>query len=144
MEDIRKIDDNWVEEQTARGTWKYRDLSGERLGVRIEVIMPGETSSEHHFHTAEEEHVIALEGCATLVLGADCLELNAGDHVWFKAGEAIAHHIENTSGQPFRFLVFGERNSNDIVFYPDREIAMVKALGREKFTIQPGSSGGAE
>ena len=68
---ITRIDEDWKEEPNARGEqWKYRDLNGEHIGVRIEELSPGTTSSEHHYHTSEEEHVIVLEGTATLVWGA--------------------------------------------------------------------------
>ncbi len=106
---------------------RYLDLSGEHLGVRIEEAPPGTTSSVNHYHTAEEEHVIALEGEATLHLGADAIPLSAGDHIWFPAGEAVGHHIENTSAAPFRFLIIGERKQDDVVFYPKNDVVLVKS-----------------
>ena len=106
---------------------RYLDLSGEHLGVRIEEAPPGTTSSVNHYHTAEEEHVIALAGEATLHLGDKAIVLRAGDHVWFPAGEAIGHHIENTSAAPFRFLVIGERKQDDVVFYPKNDVVLVKS-----------------
>jgi len=137
MSKISNINEGWKEDEPTRGgTWKYRDLSGERLGVRIEELAPGGTSSEHHFHTAEEEHVIALEGSATLVLGTEHHTLDVGDHVWFPAGEETAHHIENNSHNPFKFLVFGERNSQDVVVYPQHQVMMVKSLGFKQFTYR--------
>ena len=135
---ISNIDDDWKEEQNLRGeSWRFRDLSGEQLGVRIEELSPGGTSSEHHYHTSEEEHVIVLEGSATLILGDDRHELISGDHVWFKAGEETPHHIENTSGSAFRFLVFGERKSDDVVIYPEHQVMMIKSLGFKQFTYRP-------
>ncbi|MEJ2131114.1 MAG: cupin domain-containing protein [Gammaproteobacteria bacterium] len=128
----------WEERTNARGeTWRFIDLAGERLGVRVEELQPGETSSVHHFHTLEEEHVLVLEGSATLILGTERHSLKAGDHVWFKAGKEAAHHIENTSSQPFRFLVFGERNPGDVVVYPEQQVMMIKALGWKQFTYRP-------
>lgn len=118
------------------GTWRYLDLSGQHLGVRIEELATGETSSTHHFHTLEEEHVVVLEGGATLILGAEEHPLRKGDHVWFAAGEQVAHHIENRTDAPVRYLVFGERNEGDIDFYPDRRVMMVKALGWKSFPYE--------
>ncbi|MEM8769321.1 MAG: cupin domain-containing protein [Pseudomonadota bacterium] len=105
----------------------YLDLSGEHLGVRIEEAPPGTTSSVNHYHTAEEEHVIALQGEATLHLGDEAVPLQAGDHVCFPAGEAVGHHIENTSEAPFRFLIIGERKQDDVVFYPKNDVVLVKS-----------------
>ena len=115
--------------QSQRGepVWRYLDLSGKHLGVRIEETPPGGTTSYHHYHTAEEEHVLVLEGSATLHLGDEAVPLREGDHVWFPAGEEVAHHIENTSAKPFRFLVFGERKQDDVVFYPNGPVVLVKS-----------------
>ena len=138
MTTISDLESDWKEESTARGgTWNYRDLSGEHLGVRIEELSPGATSSEHHFHTTEEEHVIALAGEETLVLGDERLPIKAGQHVCFKAGDPAAHHIVNSSESPFRFLVFGERRTDDDVVYPGHQVMMVKALDFAQFTYRP-------
>ena len=103
------------------------DLSGDHLGVRVEVLPPNSSSSYHHYHTAEEEHVLVLEGTATLYLGDDQYDVSEGDHVCFKAGQEVAHHIENRSKAPLKFLVFGERKHNDVVFYPEGGVMLVKS-----------------
>ena len=121
-----------------RGSWRFLDLSGEHLGVRLEETPPGGSSSVHHYHTLEEEHVIVLEGEATLVLGDDEHPIGKGDHFWFQAAKEDAHHIENRSAKPFKFLVFGERKTGDVVFYPEKRVAMVKALqGWKQFDYEP-------
>jgi uncharacterized cupin superfamily protein len=128
----------WKEEKNPRGEiWKHLDLESERLGVRLEELAPGESSSYHHFHTSEEEHVIALEGSATLILDSGNVPLTRGDHICFVAGSEEAHHIENTSSEPFRFLVFGERNPDDVVVYPEHQVMLLKGLGFRQFTYRP-------
>jgi len=107
--------------------WRCLDLSGEHLGVRIEELSPGSNSSYHHYHTSEEEHVLLLQGAATLHFGGETVQIRKGDHVCFAAGEEIAHHIENTSTEPLRYLVFGERKQDDVVIYPESSIALVKS-----------------
>jgi uncharacterized cupin superfamily protein len=125
------------ESQRGEATWRFLDLSGEHLGVRIEETPPGGTTSHHHYHTQEEEHVLVLAGTATLYLGDVAIELNADDHVWFPAAEEVAHHIENTSSKPFRFLVFGERKTDDVVFYPNGPVLLVKsARGSQQYTYK--------
>ena len=131
-------DSKYEDGSNAKGeTWKSLDLSGKHLGVRIEEIPPGGTSSIHHYHTLEEEHVLVLEGAATLILGSEEQALKKGDHVWFAAGKEVAHHIENRSDGNFKYLVFGERNEGDIVYYPDARVMMVKAPERQLFTYRP-------
>ena len=56
-------------------TGRTLDLSGDHLGVRIEEGDAGGTSSYHHYHTAEEEHVIVLKGEGTLHLGTERVAL---------------------------------------------------------------------
>ena len=109
-------------------TGRTLDLSGQHLGVRIEEGDAGGTSSYHHYHSAEEEHVLVLEGTGTLHYGTERIDLTKGDHIWFPAGEAIPHHLENTSTGPFRYLVFGERKQDDVVFYPDASVMLVKSV----------------
>lgn len=115
--------------ESSRGepNWRCLDLSGEHLGVRIEELPPGSSSSYHHYHTAEEEHVLITEGSGTLHLGSESITVTKGDHIGFPAGDQIAHHIENTSMEPLAYLVFGERKSDDVVIYPENNIALVKS-----------------
>lgn len=121
--------------QPGEDTYRFLDLSGKHLGARIEQTPVGGTTSRHHYHTAEEEHVFVLEGAATLHLGDEDIALAAGDHIWFPAGEAVAHHIENTSEAPFKFLVFGERKQDDVVFYPKGPVMLVKSsAGFQQYT----------
>ena len=129
---------DWNSQETSRGTWTYLDLSGDHLGLRIETLKPGDTSSIHHYHTEEEEHVIALEGNATLVLGADEHPITRGDHVWFRAGDEDGHHLVNTASDDFTFLVIGERKRGDVCIYPDAGVANIKALnsGWKQFNLE--------
>jgi uncharacterized cupin superfamily protein len=125
------------ESQTGEEPWRFLDLSGHHLGVRIEITSPGSTTSHHHYHTTEEEHVLVIAGTATLHMDDDTVELVEGDHIWFQAGEEVAHHIENTSDSPFRFLVFGESKKDDVVFYPKDQVLFVKSsLGNKLFTYR--------
>jgi len=123
-------DSPYQEGTSARGErWRYLDLSGAHLGVRVEETPPGGSSSIHHYHSQEEEHVVVLEGSPTLILGEKEHALRAGDHICFRAGVEVAHHLENRTNAPVKFLVFGERKEDDVVFYPEHERVLVKALG---------------
>lgn len=128
---------DWVEgEGSGDASWRFVDLSGDHLGVRVEEISPRGTSSTHHYHSQEEEHVLVLDGTATLFWGSQKIPLKAGDHVWFAAGDEDAHHIDNTSTEAFRFLVFGERSEHDVVVYPEQKVMVVKALGGKRVTYR--------
>ena len=112
--------------------YQFLDLSGEHLGVRVEVISPGGTTSHPHYHTAEEEHVILLAGEATLHLGDKTIALQTGDHVWFPAGEPVAHFIENASKADIKLLVLGERKKDDVVVYPKSKMMLMKSNGEPR------------
>jgi uncharacterized cupin superfamily protein len=131
--DIRNI---LKAEWQQRGNWRFIDLSGKHLGVRIEALTPGGTSSIHHFHSVEEEHVLLLEGSATLHLGDSDVTLEEGDHVWFEAGVEEAHHLENRGDTDCRILVFGERKTGDVVVYPEKGVMLVKALGLKQYDYE--------
>ena len=132
---ITNISTAEFDESTSIPGERILDISGSHLGVRIEEIPPDGTTSHHHYHTAEEEHVVVLEGDATLHLGSEQIQIGVGDHVWFPAGEPIAHHIENSSDRPFKLLVFGERKTDDVVFYPNGSVMLVKSVqGRTTYS----------
>lgn len=127
---------DWIAEQHRDLEYRYKELSGEHIGARIEELSPGSTSSYHHYHTSEEEHVFMLSGEAILLFGDDEFLVTVGDHVWFRAGDEIAHHFENRSDNPCVYLVYGERKINDVVMYPDAQVMLVKALDRKQFTYR--------
>lgn len=128
---------DWISQQHRDHTYRYKELSGKSLGARLEELPPGQSSSYHHYHTSEEEHVFMLSGEATLVFGEQEKSVATGDHLWFAAGEEIAHHLENRSADVCTYLVYGERKSDDVVVYPEAQIMMVKALGKKQFTFRP-------
>ena len=128
----------WKEQRGLDGkSYRFKDLSGQHIGVFIEELPPGSPSSMHHFHTLEEEHVMILEGEATLILGDEESVVTAGDHIWFGANVEVAHHFENRGNRVCRYLVFGERTADDVVIYPQHQVMLVKKLGRRAFTTRP-------
>lgn len=127
----------WTVEPGNESEFRFKDLSGEHLGARIEMLLPGESSSYHHYHTAEEEHLFMLSGAVILIFDGDETVCETGDHIWFRAGDDLAHHFVNRSEQPCTYLVFGERKAEDVVVYPEAQVMMVKALQRRQFTYRP-------
>ncbi|MGE0742403.1 MAG: cupin domain-containing protein [Hyphomonadaceae bacterium] len=114
---------------------RYRLLSdtrndGRKIGVSYEELAPGKQSSPFHYHMVEEEHIIALEGEATLRLGDERYTIKAGDYVGFPAGQCAGHCLINESDKPFRFIMIGDRAANETCVYPDSGKIMVYNLGR--------------
>ena len=100
------------------------------MGVAVEELPPGKQSCPAHYHFLEEEHIIALDGEATLRLGEETYPIRAGDYVCFPAGQAAAHCLINESEAPFRFLIIGERNPHDVIHYPDSGKVSVRLLSK--------------
>lgn len=86
-----------------------------KVGVGLCELPAGSDTTPAHYHTREEEHLYALSGEATLVLGDQEFALYAGSYVCFPAGQALHHHLVNRSSEVFRYLMVGERLADDEV-----------------------------
>jgi len=95
------------------------------VGVVMEELAPRKQSCPAHYHLLEEEHLLILEGQATM--GEQTYEVSAGDYVCFPAGQAVAHTLLNNGNAPCRFLIIGEDNPHDVVVYPDSGKVLVRA-----------------
>jgi uncharacterized cupin superfamily protein len=114
---------------------RFRVLSntrkgGRKIGVSYEELPPGKQSAPFHYHMVEEEHIIALEGEAMLRLGDERYRIKAGDYVCFPAGQRSGHCLINDQAVPFRFIMIGDREPNEVCVYPDSGKLMVYALDR--------------
>jgi uncharacterized cupin superfamily protein len=112
---------------------RFRVLSdtrkdGRRIGVSYEELPPGKQSVPFHYHMVEEEHIVALEGEATLRLGDQRHTLKAGDYVGFPAGQRAGHCLINETDKPFRFLMIGDYAPNEVAVYPDSSKILVRGL----------------
>lgn len=124
--------------QGERFACRYRVLSDTRkdrrkIGVSYEELPAGKQSVPFHYHLLEEEHIIALEGEATLRLGEERHRIKAGDYVGFPAGQRAGHCLVNEGDAPFRYIVIGDHEPNDVCVYPDSNKVLVRALDRAVF-----------
>jgi uncharacterized cupin superfamily protein len=123
-------------EEYSRGTRfgvRFRSLGefggGSHIGVSMEVLEPGRQTYPAHYHMLEEEHLLVLEGSATLRLGERTFELSVGHYVCFPAGQKAGHTLVNRTKEPCRYLIIGERNPNEVVVYTDSGRVGVRVLG---------------
>lgn len=135
----------WTEfAEGARFASRFRVLSdtrgedNQKIGVSYEELPPGKQSCPFHFHIVEEEHIIALEGEATLRLGDERYTIKAGDYVGFPAGQRAGHCLINETDKPFRFIMIGDNAPNDICVYPDSGKVGVRSLSdaRGRFIVR--------
>jgi uncharacterized cupin superfamily protein len=110
------------------------------VGMLIEEVAPGKQSCPFHYHLLEEEHVLVLGGRATLRLGGETYEMKPWDYVCFPAGQRAGHCFINTSAEPFRYLIVGERKPHDVCIYPDSNKMLVRALDREHDIFDMGAT----
>ncbi len=112
-----------------------------QFGAFVEILPPGSKSSIKHWHQTEDEMIYMLAGEVTLHEGATQSLMRPGDCATFKAGEAVGHCLENTSGAEARYLVIGTRAPRDVVTYPDhdRVVQIDSASGARVYTTLDGA-----
>ncbi|MFZ5675936.1 MAG: cupin domain-containing protein [Pseudomonadota bacterium] len=114
---------------------RYRVLSdtrsdGRKIGIAYEELPPGKQTVPFHYHLLEEEHIIGLDGEATLRFGDARYRIKAGDYVGFPAGQRAGHCLINEGDKPFRYIVIGDNDPNDICVYPDSNKISIRRFDR--------------
>ena len=90
-----------------------------KLGISIDIVAPGKRSCPYHFHYAQEEAFVILEGVGSLRVAGEMLPLRAGDTVFIPPGSDYPHQIVNTSAAPLKYLSISTREKPEVVEYPD-------------------------
>ncbi|MFO1414830.1 MAG: cupin domain-containing protein [Burkholderiales bacterium] len=113
-----------------------------KLGATIDVLAPGKRGCPYHFHHAQEEMFVVLEGRGTLRVAGEMLPLVAGDVVFVPPGPEYPHQIVNTSDAPLKYLSISTKDTPEIVEYPDsgKYLAMAGKPGApapDFATVQP-------
>jgi uncharacterized cupin superfamily protein len=96
-----------------------RQAGSERLGLSLWELPPGEAAYPYHYHLAEEELVLVLDGQPSLRTPDGWRELQEGEVVPFPRGEHGAHQLVNRTVGTVRFLAFSTNGEPDIVVRPD-------------------------
>ncbi len=96
-----------------------RQAGSERLGLSLWELPPGEAAYPYHYHLAEEELVVVLDGRPSLRTPEGWRELREGEVVAFLRGEHGGHQLVNRTGETVRFLAFSTHGEPDIVIRPD-------------------------
>ena len=96
-----------------------RRLGAEMLGASVYVLGPGQKSFPYHFHHANEEMLIVLEGNVTVRTPEGEKDASLGDAVSFRTGARGAHQVINRSDDPARILMISTMVSPEIAEYPD-------------------------
>lgn len=90
-----------------------------QMGARMVVVAPGQQSCPYHYHHAEEEMFVVLQGEGTLRVAGERLPIRAGDTLFIPAGPEYPHQLINTSDAPLHYLAISTNKSPEICVYPD-------------------------
>jgi uncharacterized cupin superfamily protein len=90
-----------------------------QYGAYVDTLQPNAWSSHRHWHTAEDEFILVLDGVVTLRDDDGMTDLLPGDAVCWRHGDPNAHHLTNRGTLPCRYLIVGSRAAGDICHYPD-------------------------
>ncbi|HWH93984.1 MAG TPA: cupin domain-containing protein [Baekduia sp.] len=96
-----------------------RQLQTERLGLSLWLVPPGQVAYPYHFHLAEEEVLVVLEGALALRTPDGWRRVRRGDVVRFPTGAEGAHQLVNDGPADARFLALSTNGRPDVVLYPD-------------------------
>lgn len=94
-------------------------LGTKHVGLSEFDVPPGEAAYPYHWHHADEELVIVLDGQPTLRTPEGERQLEPGEVVHFPTGPDGAHQLRNDTEQPVRFLSVSNKGHIDIPVYPD-------------------------
>ena len=122
-----------------RRRWKLGDAAGlSQFGVNLLRLPHGAWSGQRHWHAAEDEFVMVVEGEVVLIEDDGDTVLGAGDCAGFRAGVANGHRLENRSGREAVLLEVGTRSPTVTACdYPD--IDMVLPDGADRYFHRDGS-----
>ncbi|WP_211462595.1 cupin domain-containing protein [Collimonas silvisoli] len=111
--------------------------AAQKLGASIDTVAPGKISCPYHFHYAQEEMFIILEGSGTLRVAGEMLPLRSGDIIFIPPGPEYPHQIVNTSDQPLKYLSISTREQPEVCEYPDsgKFLATASAGGERVFDV---------
>jgi len=89
------------------------------LGLSLWDLPPGQAAYAYHFHLAEEELLIVLEGHPSLRAPDGWRDVEPGEVLVFPVGEAGAHQLVNRTEAAVRFLAVSTGGAPDIVVHAD-------------------------
>ena len=95
-----------------------------KLGAGFDILEPGKRSCPYHFHYAQEEMFVVLEGEGSLRVAGEMLPVKAGDVVFIPPGPEYPHQFINTSSAPLKYLSISTQERPEICVYPDSDKTM--------------------
>lgn len=90
-----------------------------QLGCGYDIVPPGMRSCPYHFHWAQEEMFVILEGEGTLRVAEEHIPVKGGDVLFIPAGPGYPHHLINTGLRDLKYLSISTQQKPEVCEYPD-------------------------
>lgn len=90
-----------------------------KLGLSLYRLEPGKRAFPAHYHSANDEAILVLDGSGSLRHGADIIPLAQGDYIHLAAGSGQAHQVINDGDGPLDYLCFSTMIAPEVCVYPD-------------------------
>jgi uncharacterized cupin superfamily protein len=103
---------------TRCGSVVNRDVA-KKLGAGYDELEPGKRGCPYHYHLAQEEMFVILEGEGTLRVAGEMLTVRQSDVVVIPPGPEYPHQFINTSDSLLKYLSISTREMPEICGYPD-------------------------
>jgi uncharacterized cupin superfamily protein len=100
------------------------------FGVNLMRLLPGNWSSQRHWHSHEDEFVFVIEGELVLVENDGETMLRAGECAAFPKNSGNGHHLINRSDRVAVYLEVGSRHPDDVTTCCDIDLKSANADGR--------------
>jgi uncharacterized cupin superfamily protein len=105
-------------------------VGGDKLGMSLYQLPPGESICPYHYETGEEEWLIVLVGTPTLRTPAGEHELRPWDVAFFPASADGAHKVTNRSADIVRVAIWSNRVEPHVSVYPDSDKLLASPPGK--------------
>jgi uncharacterized cupin superfamily protein len=116
-------------------------LGAARTGLSVYELPPGQAVSPYHYEEPEEEWLLVVSGAPTLRHPGGEEQLEPWDIVFFPAGPAGAHLVQNNSESTARVAMFSSAGAAaGAVVYPDSDLIWVWTADDAVDLIVEGSS----
>lgn len=90
-----------------------------KLGAGYDELPPGKRSCPYHYHLAQEEMFVILEGEGCLRVAGEMVPVRAGDVVFIPPGPEYPHHFVNTGSSTMKYVSISTQERPELCVYPD-------------------------
>lgn len=95
--------------------------AAKKLGAGFDILEPGKIACPYHYHLAQEEMFVILEGEGTLRVAGERVPVRAGDVIFIPPGPEYPHHLINTGSAPMKYLSISTQERPEVCYYPDSD-----------------------